>query len=50
MTNSFGIGVLAPFFSGYDCPIENYAEPGPDAGIPGVSTTYNVLINGVYQE
>ena len=44
----FGAGAVAPLFSSYKCPAEAYAEPGSDAGVPGVSTTYNVLINGVY--
>jgi hypothetical protein len=42
--------VVAPLFASWDCPVQAWAGPGPDAGdsTPGVSTSENILINGVY--
>jgi hypothetical protein len=42
--------VVAPLFASWDCPVQAWAGPGPNAGdsTPGVSTSENILIDGVY--
>ncbi|KAF2106878.1 hypothetical protein BDV96DRAFT_637856 [Lophiotrema nucula] len=44
-------GAVKPFFATYNCPVLDFAKPGPSAGdaTPGVSAHSNILINGVYQ-
>lgn len=51
VAQAFLNGAVKPFFAPFNCPVLEFAEPGPDAGdaTPGVSTHSNILINGVYQ-
>jgi len=51
LVESFLQAVVTPFFAQFDCPVMSFSAPGPDAGdsTPGVSTTENILVNGVYE-
>jgi hypothetical protein len=51
IVETFLNAAVLPFFASYDCPVTTFAQPGPDAGdsTPGVDTTQNILVNGVYE-
>lgn len=54
IVQAFLNGAVAPFFAPFNCPVTEYAKPGPNAGktvvtTAGKSTTCNVLVNGKYQ-
>jgi hypothetical protein len=51
LVEAFLQAVVVPFFAPFNCPVMQFAAPGPNAGstTPGVSTTKNILVNGVYE-
>jgi len=49
--NAFLNGIVAPFFSAYNCPTSEFSNKGTTAGFsdgPGPNATCNVLIDGEY--